>query len=90
MTQIYMSTSIPQGSAAIYQRGHSNESFEVLYVNDKPYVVGSDIEGNARLRSDFVGAEEYFAVIAYSLSRVEMVKGLWYWGCLHRHMRMRR
>lgn len=46
------------------------ESFEVLHINGVPYIVGENIEGSSRVGFDFVGTEEYFAIIGHSLSKI--------------------
>lgn len=51
-----------------------DESFEAVYVDDKPFLVGSDTEGSARVGFDFVGGDEYLAIIGYCLSRINGVK----------------
>ena len=51
-----------------------NESFDTVVVNGKQYIVGNDTEGSSRLTADFVGTDEYLAVIGYSLSRANIIK----------------
>ncbi len=50
------------------------DSFEVIRVNGKPFIVGSDIAGSSRVGSNFVGTEEYLAIIGYCLSRADVAK----------------
>ncbi len=50
------------------------ESFEVITVNGKQYVVGEDVEGSRRVGFDFLDTDEYLAVVGYALSRITTVK----------------
>ncbi len=50
------------------------DSFEVIRVNGRPFIVGSDIAGSSRVGSNFVGTEEYFAIIGHCLSRADAAK----------------
>lgn len=50
------------------------ESFEVIYVNGKSYIVGDDVEGSSRVGFDYVGTDEYLAIVGYSLSKINAVK----------------
>lgn len=73
-TRLYDEHIFPSRVSRYIPKKSFNESFEIVYVNGRPYIVGSDIEGSSRLGIDFVGTEEYFAVIGYSLSKVDILK----------------
>lgn len=51
----------------------SSEPISTVYVNDKAYTVGSDanqhISGNFTVSDDFVGSDEYFALLGHALQK---------------------
>jgi hypothetical protein len=49
-----------------------NETFEIIRVNDRPYLVGYETVTSSRVGPSFVGTDEYFAIIGHCLSKVEV------------------
>jgi len=43
------------------------DTFEVISVNGEPFVVGTEVAGSASVALDFIGSNEYLAIIAYAL-----------------------
>ncbi len=46
------------------------ESFEVIQVNGRKYIVGENVEGSSKAGYNFAASEEYLAIVGYSLSKI--------------------
>jgi len=61
-------------SRYIPNNGHGSFGcdYEVIKVNGKDYIVGSDMESSTRI--DLASTDNYLAIIAYAVSRIESVR----------------
>ncbi|MCX5814851.1 MAG: ParM/StbA family protein [Proteobacteria bacterium] len=50
------------------------ESFEVIHVNGRKYIVGEDVDGSTKAGFNFTATEEYIAIVGYSLSKITAFK----------------
>ena len=50
------------------------ESFEVINVNGRKYIIGEDVEGSTKAGFNFTATEEYIAMVGYSLSKITTFK----------------